>query len=417
MLASKYAQSLRNLRINALDQLPDSCTDLPERLTTFECRTVRDGLAAAQLIQANSATLQTLRLGQEDDLVEQYRHTRTNFLTNLAKPAESFWTAIQLHSLPNLRQLDLCGLNLSPIIPTSFEQALPFCRLKRLSIESCLSTTDLLQFLAGTFDFVQNDSEAPQPRITPQLQHFLLRTECLPSALSESIVSFLTAFRGLKTLSLLIENATFMERVSAVIADHGPSLETLVLEARIQPRSNLSLSTSRPFGSGGNSAEESISDICRLCPNLVELGIMFNWHDEVVRLRNPKPLPTLKNLRTIHIRNFPESRGLSQIGDYSIKEYAAKFVEWAALPALKTAEQPKLETLAIGPASYESRSQSRISQKAIPEFLRTHFYCLDWARNRFGRWVPMITGLSEQRLEELREEKPLGGAFEQVWLT
>jgi hypothetical protein len=52
----------------------------------------------------------------------------------------------------------------------------------------------------------------------------------------------------------------------------------------------------------------------------------------------------------------------------------------------------------------------------VPQFARTHFYCVDWAKTRFGRWSPLITAVSEKCVEELKEEKPLGGVFEQVWL-
>jgi hypothetical protein len=191
----------------------------------------------------------------------------------------------------------------------------------------------------------------------------------------------------------------------------------LVLECRIQPREHLGLDPSRPFGAGDYSQElweQSINDICRLCPNLVELGMGFPWKDETIRIRKTN-LPKLMHLATIHVRNFPESQFLSQLGDYSIKEYAAKFVEWN-FPALIGGSQPALETLAIGPTLYESRWRSSTARSQPPEFLRTHHFCLDWAQTRFGRWSPLITSVSEKCMEELRGVSLLGGAFEQVWL-
>ncbi len=392
-------------------------TALPRNLTALECRTVLDGDGTSKLVQANRSTLKSLKLGQERHLVEQYHRTRIGFLDLIPPPLESFKLTIQLHGFPSLRQLDLCGMDVTHLMPASFEEAMPFLQLTRLSLESCAGSTALLEFLSGTFYFAQNAPDGPQARIAPQLTHFLFRNEAPTTALKESMTRFLASFRGLKTLSLLFENATVLDSASTMIAEHGPTLETLVLESRIQPRENLGLDTSRPFGVGGYSSElweESISDICQLCPNLVELGTGFPWDDEIVRLRKT-PLPTLRKLRTIHIRNFPESHVLSQLGDYTIKEFATKFIEWV-FPALVGASRPNLETLAIGPTLYETRWKTNTLRKQPPEFARTHHYCLDWAKTRFGRWSPMITPVSEKCMEELRDEKPLGGVFEQVWL-
>ena len=380
-------------------------------------RSVLSGEAASRLVSANWATLERLSLGQDAHLVEQYRQSRAQFLEVIPQPLDILKTAIELHNFPNLQQLSLCGLDLHAMIPKTFEEAVPFLRLNRLSLESCVNSTALLDSVAETFYFAQNAADAPKPSLIPQLTEFLFRSEAPTTALKESMIRFLGSFRGLKTMSILFENATMLESVSTMISEHGPTLQTLVLESRMQPRESLALDTSRPFGNGGYASdlwEESISDICRLCPNLVELGTGFPWNDEIVRLRKT-PLPTLKNLRTIHIRNFPESHVLSQLGDYSIKEYATKFIEWV-FPSLVGASRPNLETLAIGPTLYESRWRPDDAKRQLPEFSRTHHYCVDWAKTRFGRWSPMITAVTEKCIEELREESPLGGVFEQVWL-
>ena len=374
-------------------------------------------MAFGKLVAVNWHSLQRLRFGQEKELTEKYRQTRIGFLEQIPQPLNVFNDGLQLQSLHNLRELDLCGIDLGTLTPTTVEEALYFCKLTRLSLESCSGSGPCLEALAGVFFYAQNPTDASQPRIVPQLTDFLFRCEAPTNALKEAMIRFLTSFRGLKILSLLFENAALLEGVSTMIAEHGPTLETLVLESRIQPRESLSLDTSRPFGVGGFSEElweQSINDICRLCPNLVELGTGFPWGDETVRLRKTM-LPTLKNLKTIHIRNFPESQVLSQLGDYTIKEYATKFIEWV-FPPSKGGRRPGLETLAIGPTLYESRWKSNGARRQPPEFLRTHYFCLDFGKTRFGRWSPMITSVSENCIEELRDQKPLGGVFEQVWL-
>lgn len=417
ILASRHENSLRELRFFELEQPSHTSAIVPQNLVTLECRSVQDGTSVGQIAHANRTTLQRLGLGQEKDIAEQYRRTRIGYLDQIPQPLDAFKSVFQLHNFPSLRRLDLCGLNVTPLVPASFEQAVPFCNLTRLSLESCVGSAAFLENLAGAFHFVQNAPDAPQPRITPQLTEFLFRSEAPTTQLKESLIRFQNSFRGLKTLSLLFENAAFLESASTLIAEHGSTLQALALETRIQPRENLGLDTSRPFGVGGYSSdlwEESISDICRLCPNLVELGTGFPWNDEIVRLRKT-PLPTHRNLRTIHIRNFPESQVLSQLGDYTIKEYATKFVEWV-FPALVGASRPTLETLAIGPTLHESRWKASAIRTQPPEFARTHHFCLDWAKTRFGRWGPIVTSVSEKCMEELRGEKPLGGVFEQVWL-
>lgn len=355
-------------------------------------------------------------------------------MEQIPQPMDTFFTTVfALESLPKLRELSLHGLDVTMLRPASIPQALLFCNLERLTLESCPGSAELLESLAGTFHWASTSPDAPQnPRVTPALKHFLFRHEMPTNAIKDAAIRFLTSFTGLRTLSMLFENSAILERPSTLIAGHGPTLETLVFESRIQPREHLSLDTSRPFGVGGYNHElweESINDIARLCPNLVELGMGFPWNDEIVRLRKTA-LPTLQQLRTIHIRNFPENHVFSQLGDYSIKEYATKFIEWV-FPALVGGSRPALAHLAIGPTLYESRWKITPTVSASPgatggaslqrrlqppEFLRTHHFCLDWAKTRFGRWSPLTTPVSEKFMEEVAGEKPLKGVFEPVWL-
>ncbi|OQV00053.1 hypothetical protein CLAIMM_05603 isoform 2 [Cladophialophora immunda] len=413
---------------------------IPKNLASLEARTVNDGEAVEKIISANRKSIKKLSLGQEKRLIECYQQSRLNFLQQIPQPMDTFFTsAYALDTFPQLRELSLQGLDVTPLRPSSIPQALFFCQLERLTLQSCPGSHDLLESIAGTFHWASTSPEAPQnPRITPSLKHFLLRHESPTTPLKEALVRFLSSFTGLQTLSLLFENGAILERPSTFIAEHGPSLEHLVFESRIQPREHLSMDTSRPFGVGGYSHdlwEESINDIARLCPNLTELGMGFPWNDEMIRVRKTA-LPTLQRLRTIHIRNFPENQVFSQLGDYTIKEYATKFVEWV-FPSSVGGAKPSLTHLAIGPTLYESRwkitppppsiaaganastvqrHQQTTSRAQPPEFLRTHHFCLDWAKTRFNRWSCLITPVSEKYMEEITGQKPLGGVFEQVWL-
>jgi hypothetical protein len=415
ILQKNHDQKLRELRFYEIEMPWHGGIIPPRNLTTLECRSVHESDAIGALVLSNKTTLQRLRLGQETDLVEQYRQSRIGFLDRITQPLDLFTATIKLPNLPKLRELALFGLDVTSMIPTSVPDALFFCQLEHLTLESCKGVTALLETLASTFAYAQTTIDIPQR--TPKLTAFLFRHEAFTSAMKDSLIRFLSSFTGLQTLSLLFENATFLSRPSTLIGTHGPSLTTLVLESRIQPREHLALDPSRPFGAGGFNQElwdESISDICTLCPNLTELGTGFPWNDEVVRLRRSL-LPTLSKLKIMHIRNFPESQVLSHLGDYSIKEYASKFVEWV-YPALIGGTKPALEHLAIGPTVYESRWKSNPTRRSAPEFSRTHHFCVDWAVTRFGRWSALVTGVSERYVEEMRGCKPLEGVFEQVWL-
>lgn len=424
VLVERQGRSLRQLQLYELAPC-DRATSTPSNLVSLECRAVNDGEGIEKIIIENKKTIQKLRLGQERRLIEQYQQARAGGLEQISQPGESFFVdALRLEDFANLRELSLVGLDVSRLRPASAPEGLFLCKLDRLTVESCPGSAEFLGVVAHTFHWALHSPDAPQtPRITPSLRHFLFRHENPTFEVKDSVIRFLASFNGLHTLSLLFENGAVLERPSTFIANHGPTLHTLVLESRVQPREHLGLDTSRPFGAGGYSQElwvESINDIARLCPDLVELGMGFPWNDEIVRLRRTA-LSTLQHLKTIHIRNFPENHVFNQLGDYSIKEYATKFIEWA-MPSLGCENRPSLEQIAIGPTLYESRWKMAPSsgvtapRRQPPEFLRTHYFCLDWAKTRFGRWSPLITPVSEKFMEELAGTRPLGGVFEQVWL-
>ncbi|KAK5945113.1 hypothetical protein PMZ80_002317 [Knufia obscura] len=416
LLNDKHGQSLRNLSCYEMRTAPLPPSALPSCLGSLECRSVDDGETLGKLVYASKDTLQSLRLGEERALVEHYRRLRVGFYDGIPQPLSAFQAVIGLSQIQNLRHLCFTGLDVSPLAPREIEDALFFTNLEELVLESCLGSETLLSAIASIFTFAQPEA-APDPKPTPRLEKFLFRHEASNTTLKEAVVRFLNSFSGLRVLSLLFDNWSMSERLAGLITNHGQTLEELVLELRVQPRESLSLDTSRPFGMGGYSQqlwEENMDDVCRLCPNIKELGIGFPWNDEMIRLRRSS-LPNLQ-LKTMHIRNFPESHNLAQMGDYTIKEHALKFLDWT-YGHIAGSIRPQLETLSIGPAIYESRFKgSNPNRLRTPEFLRTHHFMIDWAQTRFGRWSAMVTGVSERYMEEIRNEKPLGGVFQQVWL-
>lgn len=416
LLSGRNWQSLRSFSCYELEFPENSSFALPTNLHTIECRTMGDGQGLGRLVQANKSTLRTLRIGEEGNIVKQYMMDTNGYRMHSLQPTMVFKKCIDLSEIQHLRQLCLIGLDLAPLVPLDLDQALYFTNIEDLTIESCVGAPAFLSAMTSVFGFAQSEA-APEPKPLPSLQKFLFRQEVFTIDLKDALTRFLNSFSGLRTLSLLFENGSINVKPVDLITNHGATLQNLVIESRIQPRSSLRLDTSRPFGSGGYSSqswEQSVNDVGRLCPGLSELGIGFPWNDEMIRLR-PSLMSSLTSLRTMHVRNFPESSRLSQMGDYTIREHAVKFMEWTY--GNVQGEKPGLETLSIGPAVYESRFKgSNPGRKQAPEFLRTHHFTLDWAKTRFGRWSPMITSVSEKYMEETRCEKPLGGVFEQVWL-
>lgn len=408
------------------DPLPPSL--LPSKLETLKCRSIEDGESFGRLVHASRETLHTLQIGQERVLVEQYLKLRSGSHEDTLQPLQAFQSVTNLAEIRNLRFLSLIGLDLTAIVPSDIENALYLTQLRELTMESCKGSADFLGALTSIFTYAQSPAAAAAAAASPvspipQLEKFHFRHEAPSTPLNENLIQFLNSFTGLRTLSLLFENGSIFERPQNLIGNHNQTLECLVLESRIQPRESLRLDTSRPFGGGAYSQqlwEEGMNGVCQLCPRLTELGIGFPWNDEMVRIR-PSRLPQLKQLRAMHIRNFPESQSLAQMGDYSIKEHAIKFIEWTYGGANSLhgsgGDRPQLETLSIGPRIHESRFKgSNPNRQQVPEFLKTHHFMLDWAQTRFGRWSAMITGVSEKFMEEHRGEKPLAGVFEPLWL-
>lgn len=416
-LTAKHGSSLNQLSCYALNAAELPLSGYPQQLRVLECRSVDDVKVLRGMLEASKDTLQSVTIGQERELVERYHKLRTAFYDNIPQPLRELQSNFSLSEILNLRNLSLIGIDVSSIVPTGIEQALWLTKLDELTLESCLGSAELLVSMASVFEFVQS-AAAANLSTTPRLRKFSIRHEATSAILKESLTRFLASFSGLQFLSMLFENGSMALRLADIASNHGATLKQLVLETRIQPRELLRLDTSRPFGVGGSQQlwEESIGDICRLCPNLEELSTGFPWADEIIRLRRSS-LQDLRRLHTMHIRNFPESSTLLQMGDGSIREHAVRFLDWTFGKVIG-GEKPALEVLAIGPTLYESRFPgSNPARKQPPEFLRTHYFLVEWAQTRFKRWAAMLEPVSEKYMEEMRRERPLKGVFQQVWLN
>lgn len=419
-LARKHAQSLRHLSCFEIERacgVEYACECLLfENLQSLECNSINSSCLLARLIHQNKSTLETLKIGQEKELLAQYYKDNWTNIHHDSTPLDVMRYIIDLSQLPRLNCLSLVGVDVSLLIPHVFSESPFFAELRSLTLESCNGSAAFLATMALVFRDLQSDTTSDVLR-KPMLEKFLFRQESFSTSLRDVLIQFLRSFSGLRTLSLLFENTSVLDRISNLIGHHGATLTQLVLETRISPRKLSHMDTSRPFGHGGYNDrlwEESTMAICTSCPNLTELGIGFSWKDETLRSLNC-PITNIEQLRAIHIRNFPELNA-QQVGNHTTREYARKFVDWVYRD-IKSENSPLLESVSIGPTIYETKHPgSNPSRSVVPEWLRTHHFVVDWAKTRFGSWAAMISPVSGRYLAEMRDESELSGIFEQVWL-
>ena len=253
---------------------------LPYRLSTLHCRSIRDGSLIANLVKHNRASLRSLRLGDELQSFPRYDQSHHGYLHEHSKDLLArFENTVKIEDLPSLENLEINSIDVRCLAIDS--DPLPrFHHIQRLVLESCVGSADFLASMASSFSSFGMTHPI-------KLKQFLFRHEAVSLELKNALLTFLDAFEGLETLSILWENTTVTETVPQFICKHGKTLRTLVLECRLSPRLTVRHDTSRPFGIGGYSNvlwESAIDDISRLCPNLIELGTSFPWDEDTVQV-------------------------------------------------------------------------------------------------------------------------------------
>lgn len=303
-LFEKQLDCLEELKLYDLKSFALPAMLIPTRLSSFECRNFADGENLVTLLQPNRRSLHTLRLGQEKLFVESYMRSRNvyPYPGHMVEPLVQLTLLLPLRELSGLRNLELFAVNLNPLLPSMESDLSFYAELQSLSLQSCLGAAEMLATLAHIHT-AKNVHNPQQSEL--RLQHFSLRQEIPDSNLRSALRDFLGSFEGLESLSLLIENTTFLEKASNLIQGHGKTMKKLVLEGRIEPRQYLAHDTSRPFGTGSHPAtlwDQSLGEICSLCPQLEELGTGFSLNDRFVRVRALYNLALLKLKLMIYYR-------------------------------------------------------------------------------------------------------------------
>lgn len=440
----------------------------PSGLQQIHYHTIGDGASVACHVSQNRASIKSLHLGNGHSILESPYRARTTFVDQPPSVLGEFCQDVSLLDLPHLGTLELVRINVAPIVtdlvqhfpfpkPESFsigiQQILSslsstwFHNIKRLVLESCWGSAELLSCMATVFRSFRDTRCFDVFPFSVQLKHFIFRCELLSPQMIASLMEFLLSFDGLETLSILLEGPIAPINIKDLICGHGPTLKKLSLECRLSPRLTLPNDTTRPMGSGDTMAaiwQRSFEDITKQCPNLVELGTGCPW-DEPECMTTNSTISTLKSLQTVHLRNFP-TKNASNVTPINVfvKESATKWMEATfPVPSESPEHSPALSLLAIGPALYhdhhgfqypslESSFRGPPSQGTTTpakSYQCMTFFAVDWARNRFGEWKPLLTEVPKKYVKELRdgeaagkkllgtgEREGLGGVFEAVWM-
>lgn len=161
-----------------------------------------------------------------------------------------------------LQSLHLIGFDPSLLLETQILPLLNLNNLQSLSLESCDEWGDIPTLPSTT----------TSSNITwiPRLQNFRVRREASNAMFQEHLKAFLSSFRGLVNLSILLNGPGPMLEPACFIKNHGSSLETLVWDQRSGPRREFGITITH-FNI--ECTHRSLSEISHGCPNLRELGI------------------------------------------------------------------------------------------------------------------------------------------------
>ena len=225
------------------------------------------------LVGTSSTTLQHLALGVEDRIAassciglgyddnypdhQKTRQFRQQLQMSLVDPS---YPVLSLTSL-TLVGLDLLALETTPRI-------IDWTKLRALILKSCAQLDRTLNFLADAF---RSDGSMEGAN----LKSFDLRSDngINTHLVVDTLKSFLTSFKGLQHLGLLLEDRNIsLAMLTAILKNHGPTLRRLVWDVRLDERSSFTEDFSR-----AQSANKHVGSIHRLCPLLEELGLSFDW--------------------------------------------------------------------------------------------------------------------------------------------
>lgn len=260
------------------DQVPPCLESLAINFSSVGDENGVPGRLFNQVISRNNRTLKSLAIGFEQEALRAYEkqkiqaHSGANGLLHrksaifIEKMAEAMKTqqlrgkAVGVLTVETLR---LSSFDLYAMLRHPSKPFVDFTRLTTLHLESCSGLENGLDYF--TSDRGRQDSPS-------NLQSLVIRTELGSARLWSLLESFINSLSDLVNLSLLFEGNPIEVAAETILAKNGRKLKTLVLERRTSPRTSMQRSTSLM-----SESVASLGDIADFCPNLVELGLNFDW--------------------------------------------------------------------------------------------------------------------------------------------
>ncbi|KAL8771691.1 MAG: hypothetical protein Q9209_002882 [Squamulea sp. 1 TL-2023] len=340
------------------------------------------------VIENHTSTLKYLCLGAESFAVKSYYTPGHHFDADLDDNVDAFVedmvgnldpddrTDAVLEPLLQLDTFILKGLDITRLIKLDF-CLVNLSALTSLSLESCRGLEPFFDMLPGS------GTDQSSPLVAKlQLRSLYIRYERSNQQLRRKLLNFLTSISGLTNLSILLESPDEPGHYQEVLERHGRSLRTLVWEERVGRLVGFSALPDRAHLLG------DVEAIAEYCPNLIELGIPFDWHIFTdIPLQYPGKfavyaLWAMKNLRTLNIRNMPPVDPTKTL--LPVEEMHAGF----ANSLIKTLPRPPsggivpfLKTLVLGSFTYRDvrigLGLRNINDPDLYNYLRPQIYQID----------------------------------------
>lgn len=261
-----------------------------------------NGISATKLLLRNYQNLRHLRLGSEVDLAIEYARKgyldpgelqRVNATKAFAKLAKSEVAALNEPSPPFLRleSLSLIGLNFLAFVGALIEPDIDFNSLSMLTLESCACLEAALPFLTGAV------TGKPKAKSSLRLHTLAIRHENASSRCLRKLETFLLLLKPLANLHILLEGL-YDEGIDMrkLLRVHGKSLQSLIWDERMGPRSDVQDDTSLLPDD-----HKDLTLIAKYCPGLKALGIGFDWQDIFESDKNHKKVRAVVALGCVFI--------------------------------------------------------------------------------------------------------------------
>ncbi|KAI9878821.1 MAG: hypothetical protein M1830_010390 [Pleopsidium flavum] len=294
--------------------------------------------------------------------------------------------------------------------------------LKKLGLESCWGSTAFLSVLIQFFSSITAKSAQGRSQTSPLLKSFTFRHEQPTPEMIDNLEKFFSSSSGLEEVSVLLDNTNKMLHPRCFCTHHGPSLKALIWEGREAPRTAMNVDTSIITG-GSPSNITYLDEICKNCPNLIELGIPIWWKGNL-KLFVCKPLARLCHLRTLYIRNPP----LKQRDDVdstimqNFTDVAAAQIIQCLADVTRHYEDPlKIQLFVIGVTTYRDMLSIPYTTLEATGRARTYlqpiFFHVDYHRDILGCPRPLLTKIGKKTVKGVRDYTSNMRSFKTHWLN